>query len=254
MMRALMITLCLILSQASAKAQDALAENVLVADVSQENVAITTSFHGTNLLLFGAVSGQKGDDIVIIIQGPEGRIASRRKEKVGGIWINTQSVTWQNAPSYYQIFATRPLDQIITASEADRLKVGYKHLLLQAKDTDLTQQELDGEWLDALARTMGHENLWQTKEGAVSLSGGALFRVSVPLPKNIRPGNYDVRVLHLRDGALLSEQFNAIRVKKSGIGALISRFAHEYSFFYGIFAVLFAIASGWLAAVAFRRG
>ena len=85
------------------------------------------------------------------------------------------------------------------------------------------------------------------------MTGGALFRLDVPLPKNIRPGDYDVRVLHLRDGALLSEKFSSISVKKSGIGALIYRFAHEYSFFYGIFAVLFAVASGWIAAVAFRR-
>ena len=32
-------------------------DNVLVADVSEENVAITTGFHGTQLLLFGAISG-----------------------------------------------------------------------------------------------------------------------------------------------------------------------------------------------------
>jgi hypothetical protein len=29
--------------------------------------------------------------------------------------------------------------------------------------------------------------------------------------------------------------------------------AHQYSFFYGLFAVIFAVGSGWLAAVAFRK-
>ena len=82
---------------------------------------------------------------------------------------------------------------------------------------------------------------------------GALFRVSVPLPKNIRPGDYQVRVLHMREGRLLAEQGSTISVAKSGIGALIYQFAHDYSIFYGLFAVLFAVASGWLAAVAFRR-
>ena len=229
-------------------------ENVLVADVSEENVAITTSFHGTELLLFGALSGQKGDDIVVIISGPDGPIATRRKEKVGGIWVNTAAVTWKNAPSYYQIFSNRSLDDIISSSEQDRLKIGYKHLPLLTEETSLSKDALDSEWRDALARTMNNANLWRTHDNAVSLTRGALFRLDVPLPKNIRPGNYDVRVIHLRDGALLSEKFNVIYVKKSGIGALIYRFAHEYSFFYGIFAVLFAIASGWLAAVAFRRG
>lgn len=228
-------------------------DNVLVADISDDNVAITASFHGTQLLLFGAISGQKGDDIIVIISGPDSMIATRRKEKVGGIWVNTASVTWKNAPSYYQIFSNRDLSDIIPASEQNRMKIGYRHLPLLTQQTSLPQSDINGQWRDALARTMTDANLWQITNNAVSIRDGALFRVDVPLPKNIRPGDYDVRILHVRDGALLSEKFSTIYVKKRGIGALIYRFAHDYSLLYGIFAVLFAIASGWLAAVAFRR-
>ena len=237
-------------------ASQAIAQNTdseLVSDVSEDQVSITTSFHGTELLLFGALSGQKNDDIVVIISGPEGAIATRRKEKVGGIWVNTASVTWKNAPSYYQIFTNRPLDDIISPLEQNRLKVGYKELPLLTEDTALGKDEIHGEWRDALARTMKTANLWRTHDEAVSVIRGSLFRLDVPLPKNIRPGEYNVRVIHLRDGAVIAEKFNVINVAKSGIGALIYRFAHDYSLFYGIFAVLFAIASGWLAAVAFRR-
>ena len=38
------------------------------------------------------------------------------------------------------------------------------------------------------------------------------------------------------------------------MSALIYSFAHVYPVFYGLFAIAFAVASGWLAAVAFRRG
>lgn len=228
-------------------------DTVLVADISEDNVGITTTFHGTNLLLFGAMTGEANDDVVIIISGPDGPTALRRKERVGGIWINTQSVTYKNAPSYYHIFSNRPLSEVITPSEQDRLKIGYKHLPLATQTTELSQTDLDGEWREALARTMRDANLWRNHPDAISVMAGALFRVDVPLPKNVRTGAYDVRILHLRDGVLLSEKFNTINVSKQGFGALIYRFAHEYSLFYGIFAVLFAIASGWLAAVAFRR-
>jgi hypothetical protein len=34
---------------------------------------------------------------------------------------------------------------------------------------------------------------------------------------------------------------------------MIYNFAHDYSLFYGLFAIAFAVAAGWLAAVAFRR-
>ena len=250
----IIVTLVFGLFAAGAMAQQPTGQdNVLVADVSEENVAITTSFHGTQLLLFGAISGQTGDDIVVIITGPDSPIATRRKDKVGGIWVNTQSVIWKNAPSYYQIFSNRALDDIIPTSEQNRLKIGYRHLPLLTEETEIATADVNSTWRDALARTLTAANLWKTHDDAVTMTGGALFRLDVPLPKNIRPGDYDVRVLHLRDGTLLSEKFSAISVQKSGVGALIYRFAHEYSFFYGIFAVLFAVASGWLAAVAFRR-
>jgi hypothetical protein len=34
---------------------------------------------------------------------------------------------------------------------------------------------------------------------------------------------------------------------------MIYNFAHDYSLIYGLFAIAFAVAAGWLAAVAFRR-
>ena len=243
------LSLLLSIELSAAIAQD----NTLVADVSQDDVAITTTFHGTQLLLFGAVSGQAGDEIAIIISGPEGKIATRRKEKIGGIWINRDAIIWKNAPSYYQIFLTSTLDQVADNQTRQRHEIGYRNLPLRTEKSTIPQDQIHGLWRDALARTMRQENLWQTHENAVTLMSDALFRVNVPLPKNIRPGDYDVRVLHFRDGQLLAENENNISVAKRGIGALIYRFAHDYSIFYGIFAVLFAVASGWLAAVAFRR-
>ena len=81
-----------------------------------------------------------------------------------------------------------------------------------------------------------------------------LFRAALALPSNIPPGDYVVRVLHFRDGVAMSERTTDMNVKKAGLSALIYRFAHDHSAFYGIFAIIFAVASGWLAAVAFRRG
>lgn len=246
------LSICIIaigLSTASARAQ----QTTLIADVSQDDVAITTTFHGTQLLLFGAVSGQAGDELAVIISGPESKIATRRKEKIGGIWINRDAVIWKNAPSYYQIFLTSTLDDVADNKTRQIHEIGYENLPLRTEKTAIPLDEVNGLWRDALARTMADENLWRTHEDAVTLMSDALFRVTVPLPKNIRPGDYDVRVLHFRDGELLGENENNISVAKRGIGALIYRFAHEYSIFYGIFAVLFAVASGWLAAVAFRR-
>ena len=50
----------------------------LVADLSQNNVEITSSYHGTELLLFGAFEGSDGDDVVLLVSAVP-RISYQRK-------------------------------------------------------------------------------------------------------------------------------------------------------------------------------
>lgn len=223
----------------------------LVADLSDDEVAIKTDFNGTSLLLFGAVSGEEGDDIVVAISGPPVDIALRRKDRVSGIWVNRDSVLWQQIPSYYHVFSNRPLDEIISPDDQAKWRLGPENLRLkrQASDSQTSQED----WRAALIRTMGQSGLWQDAPASVQLIKGALFRTSVSLPANIIPGSYDVRILHLRNGQLLNEEETALSVAKSGFSAWMYQFAHDYSIFYGLFAVFFAIGAGWLAAVAFRK-
>ena len=44
-----------------------------------------------------------------------------------------------------------------------------------------------------------------------------------------------------------------LNVKKIGVEAGIYNFAHEYSFAYGVLAILIAVMSGWFASVFFRK-
>ena len=82
----------------------------LVADLSDDRVDITSTYHGTDILLFGAYEGEEGDDLVLVVSGPETDIQQRRKAKRAGIWVNVETVTWQSAPSFYHIFSTRALE------------------------------------------------------------------------------------------------------------------------------------------------
>ena len=108
--------------------------------------------------------------------------------------------------------------------------------------------------MDGLRRNMEANGLWLTMPSSITTQQDILFRAALALPSNIPPGDYVVRVLHFRDGVAMSERTTDMNVKKAGLSALIYRFAHDHSALYGIFAILFAVASGWLAAVAFRRG
>ena len=75
------------------------AQNQIVADLSQENVKISTTFLGAKILLFGAYDGIKGDDIIVVVTGPKGLVTVQKKEKIFGIWVNTKTVNYINTAS-----------------------------------------------------------------------------------------------------------------------------------------------------------
>ena len=233
-------------------APDPVSANTLVADLSLEEVAITTDFNGESLLLFGAVDNAHDDDIIVEFKGPVLKIASRKKEQVSGIWVNRQTVNWRNAPSFYHLFSTRPLDDILSSDSQNALSIGYRNLGLRPKMAQLPDDRLN-HWIEALNRNMVERGLWDQHDGGVTINRGVLFRAPVSLPANILPGDYDVRVLHIRGGQLIAEDRTSIQVAKRGAGAFIYRIAHEYSVFYGLCAIAFAVAAGWLAAAAFRK-
>ena len=230
----------------------AMATSVLVADLNEKEVQISTDFNGASLLLFGTIDREISDDVVIIVEGPARDIAIRLKSRVGGIWINTESATLTNIPSFYQISSTRPLNVITSSKSLEELQLGLNHVpFTLAEDSAISEGILE-DWQAALIRNMEKSNLWN-QNSDVSIRKGVLFRSNISLPANVLPGNYQVRILHFRSGELIAETNSVIVVRKSGLSADIFEFAHKYSPAYGIFAILFAVFMGWGAARVFRR-
>lgn len=229
------------------------AKGSLVADLDQKQVSITTDFNGAELLLFGALKLEDSDDIAIVVSGPPKSLAIRRKDKVAGIWINTENAKLVGIPSFYHILSTRPIEDIAPAEERARVRLGYTHIPFDLASGSRIEEGEIADWKEALYRNMEASQLWGKEAGDVAVMEDVLFRTNVVLPANVIPGQYDVRIMHFRDGRMINEDVSKIEVAKRGLSAQIFAMAHDYAAFYGIFAIIFAVASGWLAAAAFRR-
>ena len=261
---AILLGLCAAASAIPAQA----APNHVVADLSEDLVEITSGYHGTELLLFGAYRGMPGDDLILEVRGPSTDLLQRRKEQKAGIWVNVETVKWMAVPSFYHLFSTRPLTEIAGSEALGDARIGADTLGLRmaqaaggnnghgAGDDSVIGAPVAGTaaQTEGLARNMTRMGLWGTKSNAVATQQDMLYRTALSLPSNVPPGAYVIRVLHFRDGVAINESKTDMNVRKAGLSALIYRFAHDYSLFYGLFAIAFAVASGWLAAVAFRRG
>jgi hypothetical protein len=65
--------------------------NVLVTDLSKDQISIRGDFAGETLLLFGAIDPAPHgvvDGVVVILRGPGENITLRKKQKTLGIWVN----------------------------------------------------------------------------------------------------------------------------------------------------------------------
>ena len=134
--------------------------STLVADLDLDQVSITIDFNGESLLLFGAVSGETASDIIVIFKGPDVPLVLRKKERASGIWMNKQTVVWQNAPSFYHIFSNRKLDKVLSKDQQVRLRIGAEHIGLRTSEVMLDKEKAKA-WRSALTSNM-------TERGSVS--------------------------------------------------------------------------------------
>lgn len=225
------------------------AQEPLVADLTEYRIAITTGFVGTDVHIFGAKSGP--GDVVVIVRGPAVTYAVRRKDRIAGIWLNTDRVDFHGVPSFYALASTRPLDDLMSSAEQLREEIGLDNLRL------MTGDEADAAEIAAfragLLRVKQATGLFARERSRVTIQREPLFKTRVHFPANVPTGSYDIRVLLIRDGEVVSAQTIPLQVSKSGIDALAFEFAHRQSAAYGLIAILGALLAGWSAHLVFRK-
>lgn len=247
MIRALLILLFLALP--------AQAEEV-VAGLSQARVSITANFDGSEILIFGAVkreapppdTGPLG--VIITVQGPSVPVTVRRKEKRYGIWVNTDAVEVDLAPSLYAIATSAPMHDILRDIEDLRHKISIARAI---RSVGAPMTVLDAEsFTEALIRIRSKNGLYQLSPETVDVEEETLFRTSVALPANLIEGMYTARIFLTREGWVIDAYETEIDVRKVGLERWLFALAHEKPLMYGLLSLFIAISAGWGASAIFR--
>ena len=223
----------------------------LTADLSDHQILISTGFTGTEVFLFGAIDGP--GDIAVVVEGPPQDVVVRRRESTAGIWINRQSVTFVDVPSFYRVATNRPIEAFATPAALERQRIGVEHLGLQTADPDISPDEAQA-FSAGLVRNMQQAEFYGVDGERVTVLASRLFRTRIQIPPNVPTGLYEVRVYLFRDDVVVAAQTTPLRVSKVGVGNRIFRFATLNAAAYGGLAIAIAVFAGWLAGVVFRRG
>ncbi len=229
----------------------------LTADLSSHVIGITTGFVGADLVLFGSIvlprapSADRPADIVAVVRGPESDVVVRRKERIAGLWINGSRVVFHEAPGFFAVAASRPLADIAAPDLMARHAIGLDAIRLQpAEPVDADRL---GEFRTALIEAEKSAGLYRPDVATVSFIGGHLFRADMVFPANVPTGNYSVEIFLFVDGQLAAAQTTPLVVSRIGFSNGVVSAAHHHAAFYGVAALIFAVAAGWAAGAVFRR-
>lgn len=241
---------------------DTAPKEAVEADVSSRTIPITSAFTGTEVVVFGSVvnsqqpSAEAGYyDVIVVLEGMPTPLIARRKSNIAGLWVNTDSVSFESVPSYYAIASTRPIEEIADPALLERHAIGHDYARLSpaARSAVATEPGEFKDYKDAVIRLKQNDGLYVMRDYAVIFIGKSLFRASIALPANVPVGPLTARVYLLREGQLLSSFQSRVLLERSGLELWIYRSAMRHPLYYGLATVLLATLAGLLASMPLRR-
>lgn len=248
--------LCFFILLGGLTTQAAATGEEVVLGLSQDRVAITADFDGDEILVFGAVKREApipdGDplEVIVAVSGPGSPVMVRRKAKRMGIWVNTDSVLVDSAPSFYAIATSAPFKEVISDTEDLRHRVSILRAIRSVGAAMHIREAQD--FADAVVRIREESGLYSLRENTVAVDQQTLFRTAIEMPADLTEGTYTARIFLTRAGSVVSSFETDIQVRKVGLERFLYAMSREQPFLYGLMSLAIAIAAGWGASAAFR--
>lgn len=231
------------------------------ADVSTRTIAITSGYSGAEVLVFGAIENSQQPspesgfyDVVVTVEGKTTPLTLRKKDRLGGVWVNTHSLKFNSVPTFYTLAATRPIEEFINQNTQEELGLGLNSIVMAASSPKqvLSSAELTDS-KNAIVRVKQAQGLFQREDRGVVFTGRSLFRSTLHLPASVPVGLLKTRIFLFRGGKLLSSFQAEVMLEREGIERWLYAFAFERPFSYGFFTVFVALVTGLFGSALFHR-
>lgn len=228
----------------------------VVLGLSSDSVSISTNFDGSEILIYGAIKREEAIpegsplQVIVAVVGPSQPLTVRRKDRRFGIWVNTEAVEVDAAPSFYAIATSAPWTEVLSDTEDLRHKVSIPRAI-RSVGAPMTVNDSQS-FSEAVIRIRSANGLYQLNEGSVDLRQQTLFSTRIAMPANLTEGDYATRILLTRGGEVVRQYETAIDVRKVGLERWLFSLSREQPLLYGLMSLAIAIAAGWGASAAFR--
>jgi len=187
---------------------------------------------------------------VITVSGPAEKLHVRKKSKHAMIWLNTETIEIDSAPSFYAVASTGILKEVINNTENLKYKISIREVIRSIGNPATIQNPTD--FTEGLIRIRNENKLYQDLDNSISLTDETLFATTINLPSNLVEGEYTIRFLLARDGKVIDQLSTTIPVNKVGLERWIFDLSRQQPLIYGLLSLFIAIFAGWLASAVFR--
>jgi uncharacterized protein (TIGR02186 family) len=233
------------------------AESVLI-DLSTSRVEIHSGFTGAFVTVFGVIERDQrtvsrvgGYEVVLTIAGPRQAVLVQRKERIAGIWVNRASHTFTDVPSFFAIYSTNPVADIVYAPIARTLQLDLDYVGHGGVVRGVVERREP--FRAALAELKRLEGLYEEVPGAIEMIRPDVFKARFYLPASVDDGEFLVSAHLFADGTHLASTTQPLDVVKTGFEETVYELSVNRPFLYGLLVVLMALATGYLGSILFRR-
>ena len=106
--------------------------DLIEAGASQNHFYIEPSYDGTSIALFGSVDSDQLKnqpfEVAVTLRGPIKPVTVWKKARRAGLWVNSQSITFDGVPNYYAVLSTKPLEEIASLEARKDHEIGVDAL------------------------------------------------------------------------------------------------------------------------------
>ncbi len=219
--------------------------------IEPTQIQVGSFFHGKDIKVRAIFPGDS--QLALRILGPREDLKLMRKERVGGIWMNVEQVTFANIPKVYLLWTSgKPAED--GGKSLRELKIDYSSVVAGClRGLSLEQNQF---LIQELVKLKENDNLYNISQGTIRtrpLEKGFFSQAEavLHLPPKIYPGSYTLEFIAFKEGKSTLLHSYSLKVQLTGLPAALSRLANQSGLLYGLLAVGIAVLCGLVMGIFF---
>ena len=217
----------------------------LAIAVAMEHIDVTVGFNGSSIELFGDRRDDMAD-IAIVVEGPKKDVTIWQKARVMGTWVNRRYAKFNDMPTYYHYAISRDAAGVPFFNVMFENGIGHDGLFHKINGKKPDERKNIKIFQKALLKKNTDLGVFFKKPAEVKFMNDNFFRVRFDIPPSAPTGEYKIHSFLIKDGKVIEQALNLMKIEQVGLNAFIHKSAQEYSLLYALVCIFSALFSGWL--------